>query len=285
MSKTSLSLVFVILFFCFQHAIAQPQSTVIRDGLAVQLWSYRHDFEKDVPGTLKRVRALGITRVELAGYYGLTATQFKQELDKAGLQAVSMHIDFEEAQTKLDDFIKDAKIFGVKQIGIPWINSPFTKADCEKAIRVFNQVGKKLASYDITFFYHLHGYEFVSNEGGKGTLFDLLMSKTNPKFVKLQLDTFHVAQPGQDPAQLLKKYPERFVSLHLKDIRKDKIPDDTGEARDEDGRPLGQGKIDWPSVLKASRRAGIKWYIIEDETPAVWQSIPASLQYLQSLKF
>lgn len=285
MNKTSLSLVFVLFFLCFQGAIAQPQSRVIRDGLAVQLWSFRLDFEKDVPGTLKRVRSLGFTRVELAGYYGLTATQFKQELDKAGLQAVSMHIDFEEAQTKLDDFIKDAKIFGVKQIGIPWINSPFTKADCEKAITVFNQVGKKLASHGITFFYHLHGYEFVSNKGGNGTLFDLLMAKTSQKFVRLQLDTFHVAQPGQDPAQLLKKYPERFVSLHLKDIRKDKIPDDTGEARDEDGRPLGQGKIDWPSVLKASRRAGIKWYIIEDETPGVWQSIPASLQYLQRLKF
>ncbi len=272
-------------FLLVQTGFAQTKKPSGKNGLAVQLWSFRHDFAKDVPGTLKRVRALGFTRVELAGYYGMTAQQFKAELDKAGLKAISMHIDFDEAQTKLDEFIKDAKILGVKQMGIPWINSPFTKADCEKAIVVFNQAGAKLAAHGITFFYHLHGYEFVPNEGGAGTLFDLLLAQTHPKFVKLQLDTFHVAQPGQDPVQLLRKYPGRFVSLHLKDIRKDKVPDNTGEARDEDGRPLGQGKIAWPEVLQAARQAGIKWYIIEDETSTVWQGVPASLNYLARVRF
>src|SRR5437763_15182030 len=63
--------------------------------LAVQLWSFRNDFKKDVPGTLKRVRDLGFTNVELAGYYGMTARQFRAELDKAGLRAVSMHVDYQ----------------------------------------------------------------------------------------------------------------------------------------------------------------------------------------------
>jgi sugar phosphate isomerase/epimerase len=261
--------------------IAQPQKKVFQQSLAVQLWSFRHDFEKDVPGTLRRVRALGFTRVELAGYYNLTAPQFKAELDRAGLTAISMHVGFDEVQTKLDEIIRDAKLFGVKDVGVPWINSPFTKADCEKAIAVFNQAGKKLAAQGLTFFYHPHGYEFVPNEGGVGTLFDLLMAKTNPKFVKLQLDTLHVAHPGQDPAALLRKYPGRFVSLHLKDLRRDKAPDNTGEVKDEDGRPLGQGKIDWPAVLKEARKQRIQWYIIEDETPTVWQGIKQSLQYLK----
>ncbi|MBP6820499.1 MAG: hypothetical protein KA368_03095, partial [Acidobacteria bacterium] len=44
-----------------------------KGALAVQLWSFRNDFKKDVPGTLKRVRKLGFTNVELAGYYGMTA--------------------------------------------------------------------------------------------------------------------------------------------------------------------------------------------------------------------
>lgn len=277
--KSSFLLLFLLVFPLASFAQIPQQR------LAVQLWSFRDAFAKDVPGTLRRVRALGFRQVELAGYYGLTAQQFKAELDRAGLRAVSMHIDLEEAQTKLDEFIRDAKILGVTQIGVPWINSPLSKADCEKAIAVFNQAGKKLAAQGITFFYHLHGYEFVPNEGGTGTLFDYLLAKTDPRFVKLQLDTFHVAQPGQDPAQLLRQYPRRFVSLHLKDIRKDKTPDNTGEARDEDGRPLGQGKIAWSAVLKASRRAGVQWYILEDETPTVWQNIPQSLQYLRRIKF
>ncbi|MBL8207509.1 MAG: sugar phosphate isomerase/epimerase [Blastocatellia bacterium] len=269
---------------CTQPAPLPPLSS-LNAPLAVQLWSFRHSFEKDVPGTLQRVRAFGFTHVELAGYYNLTAQQFKSELDKAGLKAVSMHVGFDEIQTKLDEIIRDAKLFGVTDVGVPWINSPFTKADCEKAIAIFNQAGEKLAANGLTFFYHTHGYEFVPNDGGTGTLFDLLLAKTNPKFVKLQLDTLHVAHPGQDPAELLRKFPGRFVSLHLKDLRKDKAPDNTGEVKEEDGRPLGQGKVDWPAVLKEAQAQGLKWYIIEDETPTVWEAVPQSLTYLKSVRF
>lgn len=281
----SLSKLITLALLLLSTSLAQPQTKSFQGPLAVQLWSFRHDFEKDVPGTLKRVRALGFTHVELASSYHLTAPQFKIELDKAGLKAISMHVGFDEIQSKLDDIIRDAKLFGVTQVGVPWINSPFTKADCEKAIAVFNQAGQQLAAHGLTFFYHPHGYEFVPNEGGKGTLFDLLLAQTNPKFVKLQLDTLHVAHPGQDPAALLRKYPGRFVSLHLKDLRRDKAPDNTGEVKDEDGRPMGQGKINWPAVLKAAQKAGVKWYIIEDETPTVWQGIAQSLKYLKSVRF
>ena len=269
----------------FTTTLAFPQTKPFKGQLAVQLWSFRHSFEKDVPGTLQRVRALGFTHVELAGYYNLTAQQFKAELDKAGLKAISMHVGFDDIQTKLDEIIRDAKLFGVKEVGVPWINSPFTKADCEKAIAVFNQAGAKLAANGMTFFYHTHGYEFVPNDGGKGTLFDLLMAKTNPKFVKLQLDTLHVIHPGQAPETLLRKFPGRFLSLHLKDLRKDKAPDNTGEVADADGRPLGQGKVNWPAVLKEAAKQHIQWYIVEDETPTVWQDVPQSLQYLRKVRF
>ena len=268
-------------------AIAQTagRGQPFKGELAIQLWSFRHDFEKDLPGTLRRVRALGFTKVELAGYYHLTARQFKTELARAGLKAVSMHVGFDELQSKLEVIISEAQLLGVKQVGVPWINSPFTKADCEKAIAVFNQAGQQLAARGITFFYHLHGYEFVPNEGGAGTLYDLLIERTDPKFVKLQLDTLHVTHPGQDPAALLRQHPERFVSLHLKDLRKGKAPDHTGEVKDEDGRPLGQGAINWPDVLKAARQAGVKRYVIEDETPTVWQAVPQSLKYLTTLRY
>ena len=284
-----LLLLAIILIICSGQVSAQTNlanlGKALKGTIAVQLWSFREAFKADVPGTLKRVHDLGFTSVELAGYYSMSAQQFKVELDKAGLKAVSMHIEFEAAESKIDEFIKDAKILGVTQIGVPWINSPFTLQDCEKAIAVFNQAGARCARNGITFFYHTHGYEFVPNPKGKGTLFELLMAKTNPKFVKYQLDTFHVTYPGQDPAKLLQKYPKRFVSLHLKDLRKDVVGDNSGGMKDDDGCPLGQGKINWPEVLRAARKDGVQWYILEDETPTVWQAVPQSLNYLTSLKY
>ena len=253
--------------------------------LAAQLWSFRNDFSKDVPGTLKRVRELGFTYVELAGYYGMTAQQFRAELDKAGLKAVSMHIDYRVARDKIDDVIRDAKILGVQDVGVPWIKSPFSKADCVQAIEVFNRAGARLAAGGLRFFYHLHGYEFVPNEGGQGTLFDLLMASTDPRFVSFQLDTYHVVHPGQDPAKLLKEHPGRFLSLHLKDIRTNIVGDSSGGYNEKDERPLGQGKINWPEVLRTAQKEGVKWYIIENETTDVWKGIPESLRYLETVKY
>ena len=262
-----------------------PAAKSFKGALAVQLWSFRNDFKQDVPGTLKRVRALGFTNVELAGFYGMTARQFRADLDKAGLKAISMHVGYDAVRDKLDSIIADAKVLGVEYVGVPWIKSPFTRKDCLDAINVFNQAGSRLAANGLKFFYHLHGYEFVPDEGGQGTLFDLLMTKTDPRYVSIQLDTAHVAFPGQDPAQLMRKYPGRFTSLHVKDVRGD-IPGNTsGGFKDEDGRPLGKGKINWPDTLKEASKQGVRWYIIEDETPTVWQTIPETLRYLESVKF
>ena len=277
--KTIPKIIFLVLLSVVSSSVF-AQGDSLKGRLAVQLWSFREDFKRDVPGTLKRVRQLGFTRVELAGFYGMTARQFKGELLKAGLVAVSMHVEYDAAKNKLDEVIKDAQTLGVTHVGVPWINSPFTKKDCEEAIQVFNRAGEKMAAQGITFFYHLHGYEFVPNDGGAGTLFEYLMAQTNPKFVKLQMDTLHVAHPGQDPAKLLQKYSERFVSIHLKDVRKDIEMNNSGTVKDEDGRPMGQGKIDWNATLKAAKKANLQWYIIEDETPTVWDGVAQSLKFL-----
>ena len=289
MNRTGrITFIALVLVACNQAFAQSAQPGVGRSfkgPLGVQLWSFRNDFINDVPGTLKRVRELGFREVELAGYYGRTAKQFRAELDKAGLKAVSMHIEYEVARDRIDDVIQEAKILGVQYVGVPWIKSPFTRNDCLAAIRVFNQAGRRLTANGFRFFYHLHGYEFVPDKGGKGTLFDLMMTKTNPRFVSIQLDTFHVAYPGQDPVRIMRKYPGRFSSLHLKDIRKDVVGDDSGDFKEEDGRALGEGRIDWPAVLKAARKEGIRCYIIEDETSAVWAGIVKSLNYLQRVTF
>jgi len=264
---------------------AAPAARSFKGALAVQLWSFRNDFKKDVPGTLKRVHDLGFTNVELAGFYGMTAKQFRAELDKAGLKAISMHVGYDGLRDKLDSIIADAKVLGVEGVGVAWIKSPFSRKDCLDAINVFNQAGSKLAAHGLKFFYHLHGYEFVPDEGGQGTLFDLLMTKTDPRYVSIQLDTAHVAFPGQDPAQLMRKYPGRFTSLHVKDVRGDIAGNNSGGFKDEDGRPLGKGKINWPETLKVAQQQGVRWYIVEDETPVVWQTIPETLRYLESVKF
>ena len=43
--------------------------------------------------------------------------------------------------------------------------------------------------------------------------------------------------------------------------------------------------IDWPSVLRAAKKAGVKWYFLEDESPTVEKQIPQSLSFLEQVRF
>jgi len=93
-------------------------------------------------------------------------------------------------------------------------------------------------------------------------------------------------QPGQDPVKLLEKYGSRFELMHVKDMKKGTQTGDlTGKSDVKNDVTLGTGMMDWPAILKAAQRAGVKWYFIEDESPTSAQQIPLSLRYLERVKF
>jgi sugar phosphate isomerase/epimerase len=48
---------------------------------------------------------------------------------------------------------------------------------------------------------------------------------------------------------------------------------------------LGTGLMDLPAILKAAKKAGVKYYFIEDESPWSEQQIPESLRFLEQVKF
>ena len=254
--------------------------------IGLQLYSLRNDFPKDVPGTLKRVKEMGFTNVELAGTYNLSPEQFRAELDKAGLKARSMHASFESLRDKPDRVMADAKALGVEYVGCAWIphdGTNFTEADIEKAATVFNAAGAKARAAGFRFFYHTHGYEFRPH--GSGNLFDLLMSKTDANNVLVQMDVFWVQHPGYDPVQLFVKYGKRIKLMHLKDMKKGLKGDTTGTAPADSDVVLGTGQIEWPRLLAAAKKAGVAYYFIEDEASTAAEQIPLSLKYLEQIKF
>jgi sugar phosphate isomerase/epimerase len=260
----------------------------LKGSVGVQLYSLRDQFAKDVPGTLEMVKSFGIRNVELAGTYGRPPEAFRSELDARGLHAVSAHFPFDHLRTNIDGVVREAKALGVEYVGGSWIphddKAPFDEKTCRAAIAVFNRVGEILAKQGLKFFYHTHGYEFQPYR--QGTLFDLIMAETNPRFVNFQMDVFWIVHAGQDPVKLLQKYSARWQSMHVKGM-KDGTPTGllTGHSPVTNNVPLGTGKIDYPPILRAAQNAGVKWYFIEDESPAAAKQIPHSLRYLSTVSF
>jgi len=269
----------------FTTASAAPAG---KEHVGLQLYSLRNQLAADVPGTLDEIKSWGITNVELAGTYNLTPEQFKAQLDAHGLNAFSGHFSYERLRDDVEGVARDAKILGLKYVGCAWIphddNQPFDEKTCREAAAVFDHAGEALAKHGLKFFYHAHGYEFQPYQDG--TLFDLLMRETNPKFVNFQMDVFWIVHPGQDPVKLLKKYGHRWQLMHLKGMR-DSTPTGllTGHSAVTNDVAVGTGKIDYAPILKAAKKAGVKWYIIEDESPSSEQQVPQSYHYLETLNW
>jgi sugar phosphate isomerase/epimerase len=232
------------------------------------------------------VKAFGIRNVELAGTYGLTAEQFRKELDARGLKAVSGHFPYEQLRDDVAGIARDAKILGLQYVGCAWIphDDPFDEKTCREAIAVFDKAGEALAQQGLRFFYHVHGYEFQPR--ANGTLLDLMMAETKPDYVHYQMDVFWIVHPGQDPVKLLNQYASRWELMHVKGM-KESTPTGalTGHSDVTNDVPLGTGKIDYVPILRAAEKIGVKWYFIEDESPSSEQQIPQSLRYLETVKW
>lgn len=259
--------------------------TVPPKAVGLQLYSLRDQFKKDVGQTLDQVRAFGITNVELAGTYGVAPEKFKEQLDARGLKAISAHFPYEQCRDDIEGVAREAKLLGVEYAGCAWIphQDPFDEKTCREAAAVFNRAGEALAKHGIKFFYHTHGYEFLPYRDG--TLFDLLMAETKPEYVRIEMDVYWIVNPGQDPVKLLEKYGKRFELMHVKDMKRGTPSGFTGHSDVTNNVALGEGIIDWPSVFRAAKKAGVKWYFNEDESPTSVEQIPQSLRYLEKLKF
>jgi hypothetical protein len=106
------------------------------------------------------------------------------------------------------------------------------------------------------------------------------------KYVFFQMDVLWTVFPGQDPAKLLEKYPDRWLLLHLKDLKKGvETGSLAGHTELTNDVTLGTGQVAWPALLRATQKVGVKYYFIEDESPTVMDQIPQSLKFLEQLKF
>jgi sugar phosphate isomerase/epimerase len=256
----------------------------VQPEIGLQLYSLRNEFKADVPGTIDKIQEMGITLIEGGDTYGYSVEDFKQILDEHGLKMVSIGVGFETLTDDLQSAVDLAKSFGAGFVMCPWIPHPgdtFELEHAQRAVDVFNEAGKKFSENGLSFCYHLHGYEFRPYEDG--TLFDYIVQNTNPAYVNFEMDVFWVKQPGQDPVALLRKYPDRFHMLHLKD-RKHGTPDSQdGHAPNETNVVLGTGDVGIAEIMEQAKRNGVKYYFIEDESPDALTQIPKSLEYLKGL--
>jgi sugar phosphate isomerase/epimerase len=247
-------------------------------------YTYRHDFARDLPATLDEIRQLGITDMEFSDLFGHSPGQLRSELDAREMHCSSYGVGYHELQTRIGTVIANAEILGASYVRLAWIphETPFGRTQAEDGVRTFDRVGRRLREHGLRFCYHNHGYEFAALDDG--TCFDLMVQQSDPDAVSFELDILWAHFPGQDPAELLDRYPDRIRLLHLKDLRKGVTGDLSGHTAPENDVALGDGQLDLPKILQSARRANVQHYYLEDESPDFATQVPRSLAYLASLQ-
>ncbi|HVU19004.1 MAG TPA: sugar phosphate isomerase/epimerase [Candidatus Didemnitutus sp.] len=259
------------------------------DHIGLQLWSLRDIAKKDQVAALDQIKAFGLTEIETAGISSIPADQYLKLAQARGLVPIGAHFGYEQLTQDLPLALKNAQTLKVKYVVVPWIphkGDSLSAAEAHQAAASFEKWGAAFNAVGVHFAYHPHGYEFVPNiENGK-TAFDILIGETTAKNVKLEMDVFWVYHAEQDPVAMLKKYPDRWVLMHVKDLRKGAPRDVTHGATSPatDNVAVGSGEIDWKAVLSTAQNVGVKHYFIEDETPDALANIPLSVAYLRALK-
>ncbi|MBT0670133.1 sugar phosphate isomerase/epimerase [Novosphingobium profundi] len=270
-------------------APAKADGFLARKGLAVGIQVYTVDdlVRQDLAGTFARIAQIGYRSVELAGLHGYTARTLREAADGAGLAITSIHLGdslIGSSQDDTDRLVEDLSILGTRAAVLPMFifprdvarmeNEPFA-AYLHRAARsqgtglwertadLLNARAAAFAPHGISLAYHNHNVEFEPIEGGP-TGWDILMERTDPRLVRLEIDLGWVAAAGLDPAAFVSRYTGRVDKVHVKDILASTTPN---FAFRQDPASVGAGMLDWDRVLPAAYAAGVRHFYVEQEPP------------------
>jgi sugar phosphate isomerase/epimerase len=221
--------------------------------VGLQLYSVREQCTADLPGTLAAVSKIGYRAVEFAGYYGRSAKDLRKLLDDNGLVACGTHTPYESVQgDKLKETVEFNRTIGNKFLIVPWMDEAKSKQEWLDRAKLFNEIADQVKPDGMWVGYHAHQHDFKQIDGVSA--WDLFFGNTKPEVI-MQLDTSNCCEGGADPVAVLKKYPGRARSIHLKAF---------GGGPDA---VIGEDKVDWPSVFAFCETKGkTQWYVLEHES-------------------
>ncbi|MFB5196850.1 sugar phosphate isomerase/epimerase family protein [Neobacillus sp. KR4-4] len=226
--------------------------------IGLQFFSVWKDAEKDFLGTFQKVAGLGYEGIQFAGFYNTPAKKVKRLLDEHEMAAAGAHVGIHQLlQPGLENIFDYHQTIGNNLIICPAIPKEMreTADDYKRTAELLNKIGEACKKAGFIFGYHNHDFEF--EKFGDRTGHELLFGNTEPDLVKMELDCYWARFAEYDPIEIIRKYRDRVVSLHIKDM---KIVNGK-----KAGTEVGKGIFDYASIIKAANEYGVVWFTVEQE--------------------
>ena len=191
--------------------------------IGFQLYTVRGEFSRNVPDTLKKLAQIGYKAVEFWGYAGTpavyqeySAADLRKLLDENGLKCCGMHLDLKALEKEnLQRTIENSRV-----LGNPYLNVAAAEQSmkAEKTILeladFLNKTAVECRPHGMLVGYHAHPFDFQKIDGRFA--WDILFSHLNPE-LNMQMDVGNTLAGKGDPIGMLKKFPGRTHSIHIKE--------------------------------------------------------------------
>jgi sugar phosphate isomerase/epimerase len=235
-----------------RRAAAAPATKI---PIGMQLWGVRHQCETELPVVLEAIGKMDFATIEMAhSYYGHEPSTWRKLLDDNGLKCCGMHLSLRALQgDAFDETVAIHKVIGTPNLIVASLpkQTLASVSAIEEVATFFNDVAKRLKPHGMKVGYHCHGGDFVPLEGT--TPWEVFGENTNDD-VLLQLDLGNCMSGGGDPIAMLKKFPGRAGTIHLKDYGAEGLA------------VFGEGVVNWEEVFAFCESAGgTEYYILEEE--------------------
>ena len=228
--------------------------------VALQVYTVRDVLAGDFVGVVKQIAEIGYAGIEIGGDLGgMSPAEFRAFVGDLGLSLAGNHVGIDALEGNLDQVIEDNLAIGNPWIVCPWMPEDRRKdaAGWRSVAGVMSEIGAKVRAAGLQLCYHNHSFEFQRFDGETG--FDIFYAAADPDLVQAEIDTYWVQHGGDDPAATIERFAGRAPLVHLKDMTPGDSPTFT---------EVGNGILDFPAIFAASEKAGVEWYIVEQDTCA-----------------
>lgn len=194
-----------------------------RVSIAFQLYTLRGEFARDVPGTLKKLGQLGYKAVEFWGYGGTpkvyqeySAAELRKMLDGSGLKCCGMHLELKAlAKENLARTMENNHLLGSQFLTVAAAKEKMqSETGIAELAKFLSQTAAVCQREKFTVGYHAHPFDFEKIQGRFA--WELLFSQTDPA-VNIQMDVGNCLAGNGDPIAMLKEFPGRTRSIHIKE--------------------------------------------------------------------
>jgi len=269
---------------------ADPIGKHYLGNIGLQLWTVRNQMEKDIPCTLRAVKAAGYAQIELMNT--ISARDIVPHARELGLGITSAFIDW-AALVKPDatsagvlvDTLKTGRELGLKYLVFGYIDkgNRETIAQMKGHAASANTFGRRCRDAGIQLCYHHHAFEFGPLEDGRTTGWEILVDEFDRDLVKFEFDVFWAAIGGLDPVKTLQALRGRVAQVHLKDLKAGTPRQyDEGAVPPDAFQELGRGGLDMKRIIEVCAATNVEQcHVEQDQSPDPLSSIATSMDYLR----